>query len=118
METKDKVKICSVVAQAILADGQLTDSEHQYLTDLMTKYELDEEQRKEVMARNLGDDPAALAEGIEDFAAKNELITELAMAVAADGQLAKTEQQLLEAVGEKVGISQTEIDMLVKTALS
>lgn len=118
METKDKVKICTVVAQAILADGQLTDSEHQYLSELMDKYELDAEQRRAVMARNLGDDPADLAAGIEDFEAKNELITELAMAVAADGQLAKTERQLLETVGETIGISQTEIDMLVKTALS
>jgi uncharacterized tellurite resistance protein B-like protein len=117
METNEKVQICKVVAQAILADGQLTDAERELLNKLMDRYELTKEQRKDVMARNLGDDPAALAEGIASFETKNELLVELAMAVAADGRLSPAERQLVSSVAAAVGVAEAEVDMLVTTAL-
>ena len=118
MDVKDKVRICKVVAQAILADAQLTDAEHEFLSKLMDKYELDEDQRRDVMARNLGDDPASLAEGVEEFDTKNELLVELAMAVAADGELQKPERDLLAGVAAALDVDEAELDMLVKTALT
>ena len=118
MDINDKVQICKVVAQAILADGQLTDAEHEFLTKLMDKYELDGDQRKDVMARNIDDDPASLAEGVTEFNTKNELLVELAMAVAADGELQKTERDLLESVAGALDVPKVELDMLVQTALT
>ena len=49
MEQKDKVQICKVVAQAILADGQLTDSERDFLETLMTTYGLSDDEKSDVM---------------------------------------------------------------------
>jgi tellurite resistance protein len=118
METDEKIQVCKVVAQAILADGQLTDSERETLNRLMDRYGLDADQRKDVMARNIGDDPAALAEGISGFETKNELLVELALAVAADGELRPSERQLLSSVAAAVGVDQAELDMLVTTALA
>ncbi len=118
METSEKIQICKVVAQAILADGQLTDSEHELLSKLMDRYELDAEQRRDVMARNIGDDPVALTEGISGFETKNELLVELAMAVAADGRLSPAERGLLSSVASAVGVGEDELDMLVTTALA
>jgi uncharacterized tellurite resistance protein B-like protein len=118
MEMSERVQICKVVAQAILADGQLTDAEHELLTRLMDRYGLDGEQRKDVLARNIGDDPAALAEGIAGFETKNELLVELALAVAADGELRTSERQLLSSVAAAIGVGEAEMDMLVTTALS
>lgn len=118
METSDKIRICKVVAQAILADFQLTDTEHEFLHKLMDRYGLDESQRKEVMARNVDDDSAALAAGIAGFDNKNELLVELAMAVAADGKLAPAERDLLAEVAAAVGVEKAELDMLVATALN
>jgi uncharacterized tellurite resistance protein B-like protein len=114
---KDQVQICKVVAQAILADAQLADSERALLNDLMDRYGLDAAERKDVMARNLGDDPAALAAGVEAADAKNALIVELAMAVSVDGGLAKTERQLIDEVATALGVDKAELDELVKTAL-
>ncbi|HUT76600.1 MAG TPA: TerB family tellurite resistance protein [Polyangia bacterium] len=113
----ERVQICKVVAQAILADGQLTDAERELLTKLMDRYELDGEQRKEVLARNIGDDAAMLAEGISGFETKNELLVELAMAVAADGRLSPAERQLVSSVAAAIGVEAAEVDMLVTTAL-
>jgi len=118
MEISDKIKICKVVAQAILADGRLTDTEHEFLTTLMDRYELDAVQRKEVMARNIDDDPVALADGISEFDTKNELLVELAMAVASDGALSPSERDLIRDVAAAIGVEEAEVDMLVKTALA
>jgi len=118
METADEIRICKVVAQAILADGQLTDEERTFLAKLMDRYGLDEEQRKDVMARNIDDDPAALAEGISEFDTVNELLVELAMAVAADGEITGSERDLLESVAGALGVESADLDLLVRTALA
>ncbi|MBN2342000.1 MAG: TerB family tellurite resistance protein [Deltaproteobacteria bacterium] len=117
MEIREKIQICEVVAQAILADGQITDSEKNFMNSLMDKYELTDDQKKQVMARNIGDDPAQMVKGISGFESTNQLIVELVMAVAADDKLTKTEQNLLNTVAEAIGVDQSDMDMLVKNAL-
>ena len=114
---KDQVQICKVVAQAIVADGRLADGERAHLNELMDRYGLDDAERKDVMARNIDDDPAALAAGVEAPDAKNALIVELAMAVSVDGGLAKTERQLIAEVATALGVETAELDELIKTAL-
>jgi uncharacterized tellurite resistance protein B-like protein len=114
---KDQVQICKVVAQAILADAQLADAERELLNELMDRYGLDDAERKDVLARNIGDDPVALAAGVEALDSKNALIVELAMAVAADGALAKAERDLITDVAAALGIAQDAVDALIKTAL-
>ncbi|MBN2530817.1 MAG: TerB family tellurite resistance protein [Deltaproteobacteria bacterium] len=117
MEISEKIQICELVAQAILADGQITDDERAFISALMDKYELSDEQKQKVMQRNIDDDPAKLVEGITAFESKNQLIVEVVMAVAADNKLTKTEQELLSTVATAIGIEQSDMDMLVKNAL-
>lgn len=117
MENREKIQICKVTAQAILADGTITDGERDFMNALMEKYELTAEQQADVMNRNIDDDPAKMVEGITGFSSKNELIVELVMAVAADEKLTKTEQELLNTVAGAIGIDKTDMDMLVKNAL-
>lgn len=117
MEIRDKVQICEVVAQAILADGQITDSEREFMNTLMQKYQLNDEQQKQVMNRNIDDDPAQMVQGITSFNTKNQLIVELVMAIAADDKLSKTEQTLLNTVANAIGVNISDTDMLVKNAL-
>ena len=117
MEISEKIKICEVVAQAILADGQITDEEKEFIDALMDKYELGDAQRKAVMQRNIDDDPAKLVEGITAFSSKNELIVELVLAVASDNVLTKTETQLLNTVAGAIGVDEADMEMLVKNAL-
>ncbi len=118
MEKKDKVQICKVVAQAILSDGQLTDSELDFLNKLMDRYELEKDQRTEVMERNFGDEPAAMAKEIDVFDTQNELLVELALAVAVDGEIAKQERELLVEVAKVFKVDEPSLDMMIKAAIS
>lgn len=113
----EQVKICKVVAQAILADGALADDERALIEDLMNRYALDPAERRDVLARNIGDDPAEHAAGIESGEGRNALIVELALAVAADGALTKAERQLIESVADAAGVPRAELDDLVRNAL-
>jgi uncharacterized tellurite resistance protein B-like protein len=114
---KDQVQICKVVAQAILADGRLEDSERALLDELMDRYGLDDAERKDVLARNIDDDPAALAAGIEAPEAKNALLVEMAMAIAVDGDMSHAERDLIADVANAIGVAREELDDLIKTAL-
>jgi uncharacterized tellurite resistance protein B-like protein len=115
METEDKLAICRVVAQAILADGALTDAEHNVLTHLMDSYGLTEEQRHDVTRRNVEDDPVELVAGVAEEA-KQELIAELARAVTADGDVAPAENRTIKAVASALGISSEQVDQAIARA--
>ncbi|MBU1219522.1 hypothetical protein KKF34_10215 [Myxococcota bacterium] len=114
METKEKLSICKVVCQAILIDGFLTDKERDYLDGVMDKYELDADQRKEVMRRNIDDDPALLAEDISTEEAKNAVIIEVGKAIISDGDFAKTEKKLLSKVAVKIGYTDEKVEEILK----
>jgi uncharacterized tellurite resistance protein B-like protein len=118
MENKDKLQVCKVVAQAILADIQITDEERALLDRLMDRYELDDAERKEVMNRNLDDDPGELAKEIEDADARNELLVELALTVAVDGEIAKTERAVLDKVAEALEVSEEDLEKMIEAAIS
>ncbi|MCP4599637.1 MAG: TerB family tellurite resistance protein [Proteobacteria bacterium] len=118
MESKDKVLICKVVAQAILADAQITDSEWSLIDKLMNRYELDEGQRKEVLARNIDDDPAQFAEQITSFDSKNELLVELALVVAVDGEISSPERIILEKIASVFSVEKDELDLMLKAAIA
>jgi uncharacterized tellurite resistance protein B-like protein len=118
MEKKDKIQICKVVAQAVLADGLITDSEREFLDKLLDKYQLDDAERKDVLNRNFGDDPGEMARAVEAFNSKNEMLVELALAVAVDGEIARAEMSLLIKVATVLDITEAELDLLVKAAIS
>ena len=112
METSDKIQICKVIAQAILADVQITDEERAFLDKLMDRYELDFEQRKDVLARNMDDDPVEIAKEISSMESKDELLKELIDAVRVDGEIAPAEIKLVERVGTAIDVSPEEVKML------
>jgi uncharacterized tellurite resistance protein B-like protein len=114
MDIKDKIQISKVIAQAIMADVQITDSERSFLDKLMDRYELTSEQRKEVLDRNFGDNVAEMAKGIEALDSQNELLTELLEAVAVDGEVAPSEKKLVRRVGLAMDMDESEIDMLLE----
>ncbi len=118
MDTREKIQICKVVAQAILSDGQITDSEHEFLQKLMDKYALSADQRQEVLGRNIGDDVAAMVGEVQIFDSQNELLTELALAVVADGVIAAAEKDLLKRVAQAMDVTEADLDLLINAAIS
>lgn len=117
MERSDRIRICKVVAQVILSDAEVTDEERALLERLMDRYGLEKAERKDVLARNLGDDPAAMVEGLSDPEAKAALLREVAAAVAVDGQFAAAEEGLLGRLGAALGVSAAELEELVGEAV-
>ena len=115
---KNKMEICKIVAQAILSDTRITDSEREFLTKLMDRYELNTAQREEILARNIGDDITDLLENLSDDDARNELLVELALAVAADGEISSSERTLLGRVAEVLSISDDDLNLMIKAAIA
>jgi uncharacterized tellurite resistance protein B-like protein len=114
MDITDKIQICKVIAQAIMADIQITDAEREFIDKLMDRYELDEAQRKDVLNRNLDDNVTDMAKGIEALDSQNELLTELINAIEVDGEVAKSEKKLVLKVGLAMGMSEDEVNLLLE----
>ena len=118
MEAIDKIEICKLVAGAIMADAQITDDEREFLTKLMDRYGLSESERAEVMKRNIGEDPAVGVNALGSDEARNELIVELALAVAVDGQVSSSETKMLQRVADTLDITAEEMTLMLKAALA
>ncbi len=118
MNREDEIQICKIVAQAILADTRITDQEEELLTKLMDRYNLDDATRKSVMARDIGEDPAEAIRTLRSADAKNELIVELALAVAADGEISSSEMRLMTRVADALKISSDDLELMLKAAIA
>lgn len=114
MELTDKLQICKVITRAIMADVRITDDEREFLYKLMDRYELTEEQRTDVLNRNMDDDPAEMAKEITSLESKDELLTELLTAVAVDGEVAPSEITYVKKVGAAIGVSDADVDMMLE----
>ncbi|MBU1240320.1 TerB family tellurite resistance protein [Myxococcota bacterium] len=109
MDTNDKIQICSVVCQAILIDGQLTDTERAYLAQLMDNYGLNDEDKKQVQRRNIDDDVREMASQIQSPEAKTLVLREVAKVINVDGELTKVENRLLHRVAEGIGFNEEQM---------
>ena len=105
MNKLDKVKICKVVAGAIMADLQIKDEERELLDKLMDRYELSEAQRREALARNIDESPEPLLHQLTTDESRSELLVELALAVAVDGEISPPEQDMLARVAKVLDVT-------------
>ena len=115
---KNKVEICKIVAQAVLSDARITDSERDFLGKLMDRYELSPAVRNEILSRNIGEDLTELLESFEDEDARNELLVELALAVAVDGEISASERSLLGRVAEVLKVSDDDLALMLEAAIA
>jgi uncharacterized tellurite resistance protein B-like protein len=118
MDVADKIEICKIVASAILADAQITDEEHDFLSKLMNRYELGEEERKAIFSRNIGEDLASSVEQLKAEGARNELLVELALAVAVDGDISPSERRLLSRVADLLDVTDEDLELMLEAAIA
>ena len=118
MEMKTKVEICKIVAQAVLSDARITDSEYEFIGKLMDRYEIDEAAKKAILAQNIGDDLTALLREFSDEEARNELLVELALAVAVDGEISSSERALLGRVAEALQVTEADLNLMLQAAIA
>ena len=110
MDMDDKLQICKLVALTIMIDTKLKDSEMELLSKLMDRYGLTEEQRQEVLRRDIDENPVELARVITDEAAKLELLDELIAAAAIDNEIVTVERKLIRRVAAAIGFDEQDVE--------
>ena len=94
---------CEIVAQLIIADAAVTDSEREFLYRLMDRFGFSEEDRKAVI------NSVDIGQPIDDRLAqldahtRIDLLGELEAAAAVDGELGQGEMQIIEEVRRALG---------------
>lgn len=103
MDDAQRKLFCQIVGQLIIADEEVTDAEHDFLEDLMTRLGLSEDDKADIVDNisTAGTIDAAAAQLSED--AKKQLIEELVTAATADGNLAGSEAKLIQSVRDALG---------------
>ncbi len=118
MDVTNKIEICKIVASAILADAQITDEEREFINKLMDSYELGPADREQILARNIGEDLETGVQKLRADGSHNELLVELALAVAVDGEISSSERKLLNRVADLLEVTQDDLDLMLKAAIS
>jgi uncharacterized tellurite resistance protein B-like protein len=89
---------CEIVAQLVIADGQVTDEERELLLRLMDRFGFDDDDRAAVF--NSVDYGAPIADrlAVLDDDMRRALLVELQAAAEADGEIGPAEAQILDEV--------------------
>ena len=95
----DKNRVfCEIVAQLIIADAQVTDSEREFLYRLMDRFGFSDDDRQAVFdAINIGEPIDDRLHQL-DADGRRELLSELEAAAAVDGEIGAGERQIIEEV--------------------
>lgn len=103
MRKEHQITFCRVVGHLLVSDLQLHDSEVRYLEGLYTRFNLSEDEQREIQRTvNLDDDVGALARSLpEDVRA--ELLQELHNAAWADGVLVEAEARVIRIIEDHLG---------------
>jgi uncharacterized tellurite resistance protein B-like protein len=118
MTREDQIQVCKLVAQAIFIDGQLTDNEMQLFDRLLKHFEITPAEKKIIVARNVEDDVAAMAQAIQGEDGKTEALIQLAQAISADGRTTGSERDILQKCARAMGVSDEKLRELVAPHLS
>ncbi len=94
----DNRLFCEIVAVLLISDAQVTDSERRFLDRLMKRFEFTEEDRQAVFnSVNIGESVEGRLRQLS-AGRRPELLAELEAAAAADGEVGRTEREILDEV--------------------
>lgn len=94
---------CEIVAQLIISDAAITDSERHFLERLMDRFGLDDVGKKAVIdSVDIGEPIAPRLERL-DRDERRALLAELEAAAAVDGEIAPGETEIIEEVRRALG---------------
>ena len=84
----------------------------------MDSYALGEAERKAILSRNLGDSLEKSVQKIKDDGSENELLVELALAVAVDGEISSSEKRLMNRVAALLDVSEADLELMLEAAIA
>jgi uncharacterized tellurite resistance protein B-like protein len=98
-----RVAKCLLVSKVLVADGLMSDDEHAFLANLMTRLGLDDEERRGVIELEGWDfaEPIVAALSLEERLGLVELLVD---AAGADGHLSPHELATIKAVEHALGV--------------
>ena len=103
MKKEHQKTFCRVVGHLLVSDLQLHDSEVRYLEGLYARFDLSEEERREIQRTvNLDDDIGALARSLP-VDVRAELLKELHDAAWADGVMVAAEARVIRIIEDLFG---------------
>ncbi|HEU4732789.1 MAG TPA: TerB family tellurite resistance protein [Kofleriaceae bacterium] len=100
----DKVARCLLVSKVLVADGMMTDDEHSFLQDMMTRLALSDDERRRVIDLEGWDEAEPLLRGLP-LDERRALIEELVDAASADGRLSRLELATIRRVAAELGVT-------------
>jgi uncharacterized membrane protein YebE (DUF533 family) len=117
MTEEARVSILHIVASVILADGMITDAEHDFLERLSGSLGLDAEQRKKVLSHVNIDEPIdPIVAKITEDTDKVEALRQAAGAMLVDGDIARPERALLERMADTLGVGTAMVQDVINQA--
>ncbi|MBV1860402.1 MAG: hypothetical protein KUG77_18460 [Nannocystaceae bacterium] len=94
----DNRLFCEIVAVLLISDAQVTDSEQRFLDRLMKRFEFTADDRQAVFnSVNIGESVEGRLRQLSP-GRRPELLAELEAAAAADGEIGRAEQDILDEV--------------------
>ena len=96
----DNRLFCEIVAVLLISDAQVTDAEQRFLDRLMKRFEFSAEDRQAVFnSVNIGESVEGRLKQLSPER-RPELLAELEAAAIADGEIGRSEQDILDEVRE------------------
>ncbi|MGH1346341.1 MAG: TerB family tellurite resistance protein [Nannocystales bacterium] len=100
----DNRLFCEIVAVLLISDAQVTDSEQRFLDRLMKRFEFTAEDRQAVFnSVNIGESVEGRLRQLSPER-RPELLAELEAAAAADGEIGRAEQDILDEVRQAMAL--------------
>lgn len=99
MDVEDRLAMCRVVGVLLVTDGQLTDEEYEFFTELMQRLDVPDDRRGEVTgAVSIDTDITEDLARLKRAGVAEQLIEELHAAAVVDGEETSLEVSIVEKV--------------------
>ena len=117
MDDEAKRKVARLVAGIVVADDDLDPEEDTFVTKLLARFGISDDERAEVIFPlvDAAEAAAAFSELSSDM--QREAMQLVVDAAAADGKIVPEERAYLDALAKAVGVGADELDALVRGAL-
>jgi uncharacterized tellurite resistance protein B-like protein len=111
-----RTNICRLIAGLVVADDDLSAAEETFLDKILAKFEIPESERDSIFPIVDRDEAAQTIRALPQEA-RTATLTHLIEATVADGVIAPEERSYLDAVAAEMGLSSTDLDGRIKSAL-
>lgn len=116
MDDEAKRKVARLVAGIVVIDDDLDPEEDTFMTKLLARFGISDQERAEVIFPIVDAEEAAAALSALSRDIRSEAIQLVVEAAAADGKIVPEERAYLDALAKAAGLGADELDALIRAA--